>query len=242
MKKIVATYFHESFELTLLKEDESSITLKLDWDKEIRERYYHLYKIHEADDGDYEFWYLDNEGDRLSDHELFEKSPWAIIQNGVKEKVISRTFGFDNEARFQRGLYENQWKYGTYTDIKFDQLPDFYNLNIFFHSNLHTLWKSYNDNPYMTLEHISFIDDILNQSRINIAFSRRIVSSGKITENQVRCDWDCFNVILAYTLVKDYNGQPTFFDKETLKHFPISKEDYLNKVETAFQKSDIPRA
>jgi len=242
MRKIIAVYFDEMFELTLLQETESSYTCNLNWNKESRERYDRLYYKHEGDDGDYEFWYLNDNGDRLSEHELFEKSPWAIIEDGVPKKVICRSFGFNDEVRFDRGQYENEWKFGLYTDVEFDKLPNFSNLNIHFHSNLHSLWKSYNNNPNMTVDKISYTYDILNQSKINIAFSNRIVISVKITENKIRCTWDPFDVLLAYTLVKNYEGQPIFYNEDTMERSVISKEKYLKKVEIAFQKSDIKRA
>jgi hypothetical protein len=43
---------------------------------------------------------LDNDGYRLEDQKLFEKSPWTIIENGKARKVIKRFLNENGEIWF----------------------------------------------------------------------------------------------------------------------------------------------
>jgi len=57
--------------------------------------------IDEIVDTENEFWYLDNDGYRLEDKELFKETPWAIIENNSLIKIVMRFMNYESgEARF----------------------------------------------------------------------------------------------------------------------------------------------
>jgi hypothetical protein len=97
MNKVIAEYFGTQFELTLTEQSETYYKGFLKWDEENKKRYFDASKIHEEED---DSWYLDDNGDRLQDKELFEKSPWTIIENGKTRKVVQRFMNGNGETWF----------------------------------------------------------------------------------------------------------------------------------------------
>ncbi len=64
-----------------------------------------IHKIKELDhkiETENEFWYLDENGFRLNDKELFAESPWEIIEStGAVRKIVQRFMNYENgEAWF----------------------------------------------------------------------------------------------------------------------------------------------
>ena len=49
---------------------------------------------------EHEFWYLDDNGCRLEDKELFEKSPWSIVENNTETKIVQRFMDYKNGTAF----------------------------------------------------------------------------------------------------------------------------------------------
>ena len=48
-----------------------------------------------------EYWYLDEEGNRLEEALLFEKSPWSIVGTETPQKLVQRYMNFEiGEAWF----------------------------------------------------------------------------------------------------------------------------------------------
>ena len=68
------------------------------WDEDVKQEYNKIEELVRTED---EFWYLDNDGYRIEDEKLFEKSPWAIIYSDNKEKIVQRFMnGKTGEAWF----------------------------------------------------------------------------------------------------------------------------------------------
>jgi len=95
---IIAEFFGNPFKVTLTEKDESYYIGHLKWDNENRKRFYEIQKANEEK---LDSWYLDNEGNRLNNGELFAKSPWTIIENGIAKKAVKRyQDGITGEIRF----------------------------------------------------------------------------------------------------------------------------------------------
>ena len=98
MDKVIAEFFGNQFELILTEKSESYYLGFLKWDEENRERFYKVQKVNEEEN---DCWYLDENGNRLADNELFAKSPWTIIENGTVKKAVNRyQDGKTGEVRF----------------------------------------------------------------------------------------------------------------------------------------------
>ncbi|HEY1200425.1 MAG TPA: hypothetical protein VGE79_05570, partial [Niastella sp.] len=61
-------------------------------------------------------------------------------------------------------------------------------------------------------------------------------SSNDIKGSKVNCFWDSWGVLLAYTLIKHYNGKPSLYNKTEKKTTTLTQQEYLTKAETAFGK------
>lgn len=69
------------FELRLRSETRLEGVMKLG-DADVA--YIHRWEEHNED------WYLSPDGDRLSDHELLEASPWSLLTDGGEQKLVKR--------------------------------------------------------------------------------------------------------------------------------------------------------
>ena len=85
MKIVTASYYGHPFELELERADEYYFEGKLLLTSQQKVVLQCLHQEHAEED-----WYLDDNGNRLGDEELFEKSPWTIIENGVRRKAVAR--------------------------------------------------------------------------------------------------------------------------------------------------------
>jgi hypothetical protein len=83
MNKIIAKFYDATFEFTIKEKSEGYCVGFLAWTKEDKLRLKVERKKHskEADN-----WYLDKDGYRLEDEQLFEKSPWTIIEIDKEKK------------------------------------------------------------------------------------------------------------------------------------------------------------
>ncbi|MCM3257310.1 hypothetical protein M3664_05855 [Paenibacillus lautus] len=68
------------------------------WNEYIKNK---IRQIDEIIDNENKNWYLDLNGYRLEDIELFKNSPWSIINDDNEIKIVSRFFDYGTgEARF----------------------------------------------------------------------------------------------------------------------------------------------
>lgn len=228
MKKIIVEYYGTQF---VIKHNEYWPYPESDerWDDESKQRYLDIYKEHQNDSE----WYLDEEGDRLSDHELFEKSPWTLIENGKKQKILVNHFSFETgQGVVRRGKWENEWKFGVFTDVAFQDLPDLAELSTHYKLALNTLRLDSSGIEMVNLSITSVTHEIKN-NRLNVAFVGHIVVSSPINDSTLRCGWEIFDVVLAYVLVKHYDGSPFVLEKDLSKETSLSKVDFLKMVEQA---------
>lgn len=70
------------------------------WNEDAKKNLKKIYEFEENQEEQGILWYLDPEGYRLDDKELFKKSPWSIIKDGEKKKVIQRYLSENGEATF----------------------------------------------------------------------------------------------------------------------------------------------
>jgi hypothetical protein len=131
--------------------------------------------------------------------------------------------------------WEKQWKWGVYSDITLDSLPDLGELKVKYHQTLSDLHQRGYNVPALTIQRIH-IDDILNKQSIDIVIDGgpMITSSNPFAGGKVRCFWESWGVLLAYTLVKHYQGRPTLYDKEEKKTTSLTPQEYIDKAESAF--------
>ena len=87
MQKVTLDYYNKGqFEFVVEKYDEDYLWGSFILGEDIS-RIKEIDKIIEIED---EFWYLDNDGYRLEDEELFKASPWTLLENNKHKKVVSR--------------------------------------------------------------------------------------------------------------------------------------------------------
>jgi hypothetical protein len=93
--------YYQTYQFRFIITEKSDGWIKghFDWNNETLNKILELDKRIEAE---CEFWYLDNNGFRLDDNDLFVKSPWEIIEsNGLNIKVVQRFMDYKNgEASF----------------------------------------------------------------------------------------------------------------------------------------------
>lgn len=132
---------------------------------------------------------------------------------------------------------EIDWNWGFYSDVQVEDVPNFEDLKSKYHEVLTNLFSEGYDVPNLTINRI-YIDDVFKNNRIDIYVDGGPTnsSSNDILDNTIRCFWDASGIILAYTLIKKYNGEPIIYDKTKKKNIQISKEDYLEKVKKALGK------
>ena len=114
MDKLIVEFYGNQFKFTFTEKTESYYVGYLEWDKENRKRFCEVEKLNEDEDN---CWYLDTDGNRLTDNELFTKTPWTIIENGIQKKVVSRfqnrktgEIRFATEPWFRIGDEYNRFK------------------------------------------------------------------------------------------------------------------------------------
>ena len=143
--------------------------------------------------------------------------------------------GYPCSLESGKWTWDKQWKWGVYSDIELDIIPDFADLKLKYHQTLKELYEKGYNVPNLTLQRI-YMDDIFKKNIIDIVIDGgpSTTSFNDIVGKKVRCYWEGWGVALAYTLIQHYNGKPTLFDKEERKTTPISPSEYLKRAESAF--------
>lgn len=102
MKLFILEYYNLfQFEfLGKVDEGETCLDGKFVWDEECKRKINKIHELEEYEDEQGRIWYLDQEGYRLEDKDLFENSPWSIIQDGIRKKIVSRFQSGDGSAIF----------------------------------------------------------------------------------------------------------------------------------------------
>ena len=94
MKRITLDYYKKG-QFEFLVEEYSDIYIEgkfIDFEEKITE----IEAIDELIEAEDECWYLDDDGYRLEDKALFEKSPWSIIENNNAKKIVQRFMDYKN--------------------------------------------------------------------------------------------------------------------------------------------------
>ena len=104
MQKVTLDYYNKGqFELVVEIYDEDYLCGSFILGEDIS-RIKEISKIIEMED---EFWYLDNDGYRLEDEELFKASPWTLLENEKHKKVVSRFMDYNTvKAMFNMKPWE----------------------------------------------------------------------------------------------------------------------------------------
>ena len=151
------------------------------------------------------------------------------------EKAVDE--GYPCSLQSGQWKWDKEWKWGVYSDIKVERLPEFEELKVKYFQTLTELYSLGFNVPNLTINRI-YIDDIFQKKSVDIVIDggQMTTSSNEILGNQIRCFWESWGVLLAYTLVKHYNGQPSLYDKEEMKRIELTQKEYLEKAEVAFGK------
>lgn len=98
-KQIILDYFGQGeFIFWLKSESTGYIEGFFEWNQEIKAEFQRIDGMIREQD---EFWYLDGDGYRLEGELLFKASPWTIVGDGKRQKVVQRFLDYGNgEARF----------------------------------------------------------------------------------------------------------------------------------------------
>lgn len=131
--------------------------------------------------------------------------------------------------------WDNQWQWGVYSEVALTEIPDLGQLEGCYYETVAELYQQGYNVPRLTRNRI-YITDLFKTSSVDILIDGGpdTASTNGIVGNQIKCFWDNWGVLLAYTLVKEYGGQPTLYDKTTRKRTTLSAAEYLHKAEVAF--------
>ena len=151
------------------------------------------------------------------------------------EKAVDE--GYPCSLQSGQWRWDKEWKWGVYSDIKVERVPDFEELKVKYFQTLTELYALGFNVPNLTINRI-YIDDIFQKKSVDIVIDGgpMTTSSNEIFGNQIRCFWESWSILLAYTLVKHYHGQPSLYDKQEMKRIELTQKEYLEKAEVAFGK------
>jgi hypothetical protein len=151
------------------------------------------------------------------------------------EKAVDE--GYPCSLQSGQWRWDKEWKWGVYSDIKVERVPDFEELKVKYFQTLTELYVLGFNVPNLTINRI-YIDDIFQKKSVDIVIDGgpMTTSSNEIFGNQIRCFWESWGILLAYTLVKHYHGQPSLYDKQEMKRIELTQKEYLEKAEVAFGK------
>ncbi|RTQ45331.1 hypothetical protein EJV47_26025 [Hymenobacter gummosus] len=129
----------------------------------------------------------------------------------------------------------DKWPARLYTDVHVARLPPFDTLRRHYQRNLQRLHQAGYRVPNLTLPRLYFTD-LLKSGHIDICIDgQEMVASEQVLPGPtVRCSDEGWGVLLAYTLTRDFHGEPTLLDRETNTRQPILRADYLRRAEAAF--------
>ena len=133
--------------------------------------------------------------------------------------------------------FENEWKWGVYSDIKMNEIPDYDELKEKYHQTLQGLRDLGIHAPNLTIHRIH-IEDLFKDRSVDIFIDGRQFSNSHniIGDGGIRCFWDEWGVLLAYTLIEHYDGKPQLFDKTEEKTTVLTADKYKEMVKKAFGK------
>ena len=184
-----------------------------------------LQKIAKDNNPEYQYNYSNRDGGQVA-YMIFAKTTDLI--NAVDE-------GYPCSLPSGEWKWNKEWKWGVTSEIELDQLPDYNDLKLKYFQTLQELYSKGYNVPVLAINRI-YIDDIMNENSIDIVIdgSPFPTSSNDITGNKVSCFWESWGVLLAYTLIKHYNGKPSLYDKTAKKTITLTQLEYLTKAEAAF--------
>lgn len=143
--------------------------------------------------------------------------------------------GYPCSLESGRWQWDKEWKWGVYSDITLEEIPDFADLKGKYYQTLKELYNEGFNVPKLTINRI-YIDDIFKDNSVDIVIDGGLgtTSANDIIGHKVRCFWEGWGVVLAYTLVTRYSGKPTLYDKELNTTTTLTKQEYVTKAKTAF--------
>jgi hypothetical protein len=100
MEQFILEYYQLYRFKFLGKIDGEYLKGKFIWDEETKEKIYKINEFEEAEEEQGRIWYLDEEGYRLEDENLFINSPWSIVEGEIRKNIIQRFMGDDGDATF----------------------------------------------------------------------------------------------------------------------------------------------
>ena len=99
MSKLNLEYYNkQAFSFIINEQTDGYLKGTIELSDELRTAFFEIQHEMDEKNGD---WYLDDEGNRLADNLLFEKSPWSIVHLEKRTKIVQRFFNLETgEARF----------------------------------------------------------------------------------------------------------------------------------------------
>ncbi|WP_152981558.1 hypothetical protein [Hymenobacter sp. AT01-02] len=130
---------------------------------------------------------------------------------------------------------KHEWPWGVYSDVTVDHMPELSELQTRYYQTLHQLYTAGYNVPQLTAERI-YLTDMFEQGKIDICIdgSNHTSFNDVLTGGKVRCFWEGWGVVLAYTLVQHYGGQPALYNKTSRQVTRLTPSAYLRQAEVAF--------
>ncbi|WP_153796047.1 hypothetical protein [Foetidibacter luteolus] len=174
---------------------------------------------------EYEYNYSNMDGGQIA----------FLIFAKTTELVQAVDEGYPCSLESGRWQWDKEWKWGVYSDIILEKIPDFADLKRKYYQTLKELYDEGFNVPNLTINRI-YIDDIFKDKSVDIVIDGGpgTTSANDIIGHKVRCFWEGWGVLLAYTLVTRYNGKPTLYDKELNTTTTLRQQEYVTKAKTAF--------
>jgi hypothetical protein len=129
---------------------------------------------------------------------------------------------------------KKEWEWDTYFSIHLPKVPAPSAVREKYHQTLMELYNKGLKVPPLNYQRI-YLDNIFNQDEYNIIIDGNAPyrETGEIYDNAVRCSCTPYSLVLAYTLVKHFNGKP-IPSKNSQKLSNISSAEFFNKAEITF--------
>lgn len=129
---------------------------------------------------------------------------------------------------------KKEWEWDSYFSIILPEIPTASAVREKFHQTLIELYNKGLKVPKLSYRRI-YLDNIFNQDEYNIIIDGNVLyrETGEIYDNTVRCSCTPYALVLAYTLVKHFNGRPVP-SKNSQKLSNISSVEFFNKADIAF--------
>ena len=129
-----------------------------------------------------------------------------------------------------------QWHNRIYVDVELSELPNHEIIHLKYYETLQNLYKRGFCVPDLTQQRI-YITDLFKRKCIDITIDGNMaVSSNDLTDNGVRCFQDGWGIILAYTLVKEFNGKPSLFNADDKEITDLTSNQLIAKIEESIKR------